>query len=473
MLKEAGDVMLRCPSCGHACKDLNKHYGLKPACFKIESEKPPAPRARASTAGDEAESHFKLKFARRINIDYANLRYKRFMDTSSCDAFHAAALAWIDMMFDSVIEAALSATSIPEASRIMRRVFNEAREVLVTYQSQERRDAYLIKTLKLPYIKPVPYTDDLEEFKKYAAKFSVREVLGRLLQHDRKARKLIVTKSVEWMKGDKHNVKSDVLTDITDGWRCRSHPHLMRKATAIELEEKVIRVGIGIHNDDVTFANPIGTKRGEHKDSITDASIINLPLNMRHSFEYILLLSVVNSKVLKERGGLEWSLCGIDEMGKETVNDSLAAELRACSFDMKLPNDEDPTGEDIPCRVEVYFIIMEADWLAAAAMGYGAQVTVIAARAYTQPPPETQPENPAAQHSADLCVDTGTHPSRRQLPIRAKNACGCPRPLASGAGKLSNSPTCARTPTSLQLPLVSQLRSCPSQRSLKHSLLRA
>ena len=385
MLHEAGGALLRCPSCGHACKDLNKHYGLKPACFKIESEKPPAPRARASTAGDEAESHFKLKFARRINIDYANLRYKRFMDTSSCDAFHAAALAWIDMMFDSVIEAALSATSIPEASRIMRRVFNEAREVLVTYQSQERRDAYLIKTLKLPYIKPVPYTDDLEEFKKYAAKFSVREVLGRLLQHDPKARKLIVTKSVEWMKGDKHNVKSDVLTDITDGWRCRSHPHLMRKATAIEIEEKVIRVGIGIHNDDVTFANPIGTKRGEHKDSITDASIINLPLNMRHSFEYILLLSVVNSKVLKERGGLEWSLCGIDEMGKETVKDSLAAELRACSFDMKLPNDEDPMGGDIPCRVEVYFIIMEADWLAAAAMGYGAPVTDCRTRTHATP----------------------------------------------------------------------------------------
>ena len=72
MLHEAGGAMLRCPSCGHACKDLNKHYGLKPACFKIESEKPPAPRARASTAGDEAESHFKLKFARRINIDYVS-----------------------------------------------------------------------------------------------------------------------------------------------------------------------------------------------------------------------------------------------------------------------------------------------------------------------------------------------------------------------------------------------------------------
>ena len=118
---------------------------------------------------------------------------------------------------------------------------------------------------------------------------------------------------------------TDVYTDITDGWRCRSHEHLMRKATAAELEENVIRIGLGVHNDDVTFANPIGTKRGEHKDSITDANILNLPLIKRHSFEYIMLLSVVNSKTLKDRGGLEWSFCGVNEKGEESVKDSLAA----------------------------------------------------------------------------------------------------------------------------------------------------
>jgi hypothetical protein len=171
--------------------------------------------------------------------------------------------------------------------------------------------------------------------------------LGRILQHDSEARKIIKAKSDEWMRGDKHMIKADVYTDITDGWRCRSHEHLMRKATAAELEENVIRIGLGVHNDDVTFANPIGTKRGEHKDSITDATILNLPLIKRHSFEYIMLLSVVNSKTLKDRGGLEWSFCGVNEKGAETVKDSLAAELRACEFSLMLPNDADPMGPDI------------------------------------------------------------------------------------------------------------------------------
>ena len=365
---------MRCPVCHAQCADLSKHYGHSRACF-ASSEKAPAPRAPPTTAGVEADSQFKMKFARRINLDYANLRYKRFIDTSHLDAFHEHAVSWMELLFESVLDAVTSATSVSEATAAMRCVFSEGRAVLVKYQSEAMRDAYLIKTLKMPYIKPMPYTEDVDEFRKFAAKLSLREVVGRILQHDPQARKLIKAKSDEWMKGEKHMVKSDTYTDITDGWRCRSHEHLMRKATAAEISENVIRIGIGVHNDDVTFANPIGTKRGEHKDSITDASIINLPLNKRHSFEYILLLSVVNSKTLKEWGGVEWSFCGVNEKGQETVKDSLAAEFRACSFSIKLPNDADPTGDDISHRVELYAMLAHC----------------AAARAAARPPPRPPP----------------------------------------------------------------------------------
>ena len=87
---------------------------------------------------------------------------------------------------------------------------------------------------------------------------------------------------------------------------------------------------------------------------MTDGNILNLPLIMRHSFEYILLLSLVNSKTLKDRGGLEWSMCGVDENGKESVTDSLAAEFRKCEFTFQLPDDDDPLGTLIPFRVQLY-----------------------------------------------------------------------------------------------------------------------
>ena len=51
-----------------------------------------------------------------------------------------------------------------------------------------------------------------------------------------------------------------------------------------------------------------------------------------------MLLSVVNSKHLKEKGGLLWSVCGVDEKGEETVSDSLASEFRMCSFPIELPS---------------------------------------------------------------------------------------------------------------------------------------
>ena len=385
-------TMQRCPSCRAPCADLAKHYGHSRAC-SMESEKAPAPRAQPTTVGVEADSQFKAKFARALNLGYAALRYKRFIDTSHLDAFHEHAIEWMDLLFEAVVDAAASAACISEAVPNMRRMFLEGRSVLVEYQSEAMRDAYLTKTLKIPYIKPMPYTTDVDEFHKFAAKLSLRDVLGRILQHDSEARKIIKAKSDEWMRGDKHMIKADVYTDITDGWRCRSHEHLMRKATAAELEENVIRIGLGVHNDDVTFANPIGTKRGEHKDSITDATILNLPLIKRHSFEYIMLLSVVNSKTLKDRGGLEWSFCGVNEKGAETVKDSLAAELRACEFSLMLPNDADPMGPDIPHRVQLYAMLAHC----AAALA--------AARPPPRPPP--RPLRPPREPSLSAGVLQG------------------------------------------------------------------
>lgn len=45
----------------------------------MESEKAPAPRAQSTTVGVEADSQFKAKYARALNLGYAALRYKRFV----------------------------------------------------------------------------------------------------------------------------------------------------------------------------------------------------------------------------------------------------------------------------------------------------------------------------------------------------------------------------------------------------------
>ena len=154
------------------------------------------------------------------------------------------------MLFEAALDVAAEASNVPEAVHTMRELFADGRKVLTDYQSQAARDAYLLRVVKVPYIKPMPFSPSApEEFRKFAAKLSISQVLERIMQHDAKARKLIISKSDEWMIGEKHNVPATQYADITDGWRCRSHPDLMRKANATEINAssrapKVVRIGI-------------------------------------------------------------------------------------------------------------------------------------------------------------------------------------------------------------------------------------
>ena len=377
-----------CPTCRREVLSLSHHFGEHPECDTLPSEQAP-PKILSSTAGQGAHAHYGKQFARRVNLDYADLRYKKFVDTSHCAAFHDAAMGWMELLIESMLDAAASANTVALSLVASRDVAVKAMEIMRKYASEAQRDAYLKETIKVPYIAPSAYNKSAPlEYRKYAAKLSLSQSVGRILQNDDLARAKIIAKSNEWKTGKFHMKRATVLSDIDEGWRCRSHPHLMRKATPAE--EKVIRIGIADHNDDITLVNAIGTKRGEHKDSITSASIINLPINMRHMFEYILLLSVVNSKHLKEKGGLLWSVCGVDEKGEETVSDSLASEFRMCSFPIELPPNIgpmgqlldpvtgasiDPKAEPIKYRVELYFIVFIADWLASMALGYTPEST--------------------------------------------------------------------------------------------------
>ncbi|KOO29916.1 hypothetical protein Ctob_014866, partial [Chrysochromulina tobinii] len=196
----------RCPSCKAPCANLEQHKRRNPLCDRAPREQAPPPRAPPSTAGVEADDHFKNKFARRINLDYANLRYKRFIETSHCSAFHTCAIGWMDMLFEAALDVAMDASSVSEAVRAMRELHADGRKVLTDYHSQAARDAYLLKVVKIPYIRPMPFNPSSpEEFRKFAAKLSISQLLERIMQHDEKARKLIIAKSDEWMIGDKHN----------------------------------------------------------------------------------------------------------------------------------------------------------------------------------------------------------------------------------------------------------------------------
>ena len=162
-------------------------------------------------------------------------------------------------------------------------------------QTPALRKTYNCKTLGVPYLTPTLYMKTPNS-KVQAVKISLKEMLCRLMQHDRQFRTLVIAKSDEWKLGLLHNVEAEDLRDISDGDKCRFHPHLMRKAD--DSEDNVVRLGIHDYNDDLTTTNPIGTKRGDHKYTCLLAGVINLPQMLRYSTDYILLLAIVASKVI-------------------------------------------------------------------------------------------------------------------------------------------------------------------------------
>lgn len=57
-----------------------------------------------------------------------------------------------------------------------------------------------------------------------------------------------------------------------------------------------------IYMDEIDLANSLGSKKGKHKVSIFYWILLNLTPIFRSSLKSIMLLGVVNSSLLKERG---------------------------------------------------------------------------------------------------------------------------------------------------------------------------
>ena len=395
-------AMLRCPGCGVSKGDLQQHFAKKPDCDpanRLPLQEAPVTFENSETSAFSGENQnvFEKFFTRKVMLDYNEMRYKKFVDTTSCDMVHGAAVGWFDIITKEMIKQIGRCNSVGAAVATAKDVCLTAKRALEKLQTDDNREAYNKKVLMVPYVAPEPYDKDApEQFRKKAAKLSLVKLLTRLMQHDQYFRKTTLATSKDYMTGKYYKVQSQTLADVTDADKVRASD-AMRKATAEEADD--VRTIWQFHNDGVTYVNPIGTKKGEHKYEITSAACCNLPLRRRLSFEYILLLSVVQSKLAKAKGGMLWVLCGCDADGVQVVDDATAADMRALDAGVwiKIPDDENPDGEDIWIRLKGYFGVFSADWLAAQALGF-------------------TPESTQAQHPCGQCMWTSLVARTRKRP---------------------------------------------------------
>lgn len=386
-------VAVRCPECGASCTDLTKHFRQSPPCDTRSGETPPVALHSCAEPISERATLFKNQFAAQLVTDFEDLHYRKFVAASSYEEWQTKECGRLDLI-ESYMADEFQRKCSSQVVCIMHAIFKEVREVMQLYRSKAAIKRYAIQVQKVGYVAPIALDSSMPEdkWRKNAASLSLKSLIVRQMQHSDEARRHILEKSTEWKSGKYYKVRPQVLSDTCDGDKVRMS-WIMERSD----DPKEVRVLVQGHNDDITLTNPLGTKRGEHKVSVTSLCICNLPLRMRYSWQHVMPVSVVNSKVsdgmlissvctinlsipsrarvqVVKTMGLSYAIAGVNKDGHVKFQDSLAAELREAEkgFEAEVPDD---LGRTRRVTIRVFLVNFAADWLAAQGLGPNVEST--------------------------------------------------------------------------------------------------
>ncbi len=134
----------------------------------------------------------------------------------------------------------------------------------------------------------VPFLPQLQQL------LSVKQIYDSVLESFRK----------NTLSFDQDN--SQTYSDVWDG--------KFIKVNEVFIKSKGCVLCIQIYMDEVELANPLGSKKGKHKISVFYWVLLNLPPIFRSSLKSIMLLGIVNSSLLKERGVQNFLKPFLDDM---------------------------------------------------------------------------------------------------------------------------------------------------------------
>ena len=201
--------------------------------------------------------------------------------------------------------------------------------------------------------------------KKGGCCFSIIQLVTVMLQESAVVRQHTIKASDEWKTGKLYGKAATTYKDVTHGKRFRSRHDICGEATAAQARD--LRVGIHGWTDAFTSVDGLGVNARLNKYEAVLCALINLPLELRHYTDYLLLLAIYQSVFAKENGGLARLLTGTSSDG--TVHNdgvTLASEVRLGQGKgtlIKLPSDV-PGEDDITWNLLIFVVLFSLDWLA-------------------------------------------------------------------------------------------------------------
>ena len=360
-------LMELCPArCGYSGLYLKKHLKESPVCdIHPTADSGAGKRKRDPSV---AAHLFANRIAVGIGQQLLKAQVDRFMKLTDLDVVLALSIACASQAIDFIQQELTAIGTPPEQGDAFQSTMASARKAFTSLPSA----GTLVRKCRAGIMRAVPRflgaagTVD----RKGACFFSAHQLVAIMLQENAEVRKLVKKSSDEWKTGSLYQTRPDVLSDLTHGTQFLDWHQVCGEAAPDEAND--LRVVLHGWTDGFTPVDGLSQAARRHKYDAFLATLVNLPLHLRHYVDHVLLLALCNSRYAKQHGGLVRMLTGFGADGhKHDDAGTLACEL-ALGKDspvVSLPNDADPKGAPIPYRLRLFLLLISLDWLASGEFG--------------------------------------------------------------------------------------------------------
>lgn len=345
--------MAICEFCGAEVVSFGQHYRFYGQCRRAhENREQPAVEERPPKRSHTADGLFRSRLASRLRSLMWSAHFNDYMTEKHLSLLQTVVVSIVLLVLDFISsEVPESRAACNEVSRAMK----ELPSVRVVLAQAER---------KLLRVEPILFSH-VGAAQKGGCFFSLIQLVTVMLQESAEVRRHTIAASDEWKTGALFMERPSVYRDVTCGSAFRSRSDICGRAAPAQSRD--LRVVIHGWTDEFTSVDGLGVNAKHNKYGAVLGALVNLPLHLRHSFAFILLIALYRAKFAAQHGGLMRMLTGVSETGEAHQDGlTLAAEVRLGQeggTEIELPSDV-PGEDDVTWRLRVFLLLFSLDWLA-------------------------------------------------------------------------------------------------------------
>ena len=265
-----------------------RHLKESPVC----GTRPPVPSAGKRKRNPAVVAHL---FAKRIAVgigrELLKAQIDRLMKLTDLDVVLALSIACVSQAIDFIQQELMDSDMPPLMQESFQTTLGSALKAFTSLPSartlvQKRRAEVM---LAVPRFIGAASTED----RKGACFFSAHQLIAIMLEENAEVRKIVLKSSEEWKSGSLYRSRPEVLSDVIHGTRFLDWREVCGKAAPDEAND--IRVVAHGWTDGFTPVDGLSQVARRHKYDVFLATLVNLPLHMRHYVDHVLLLAICNS----------------------------------------------------------------------------------------------------------------------------------------------------------------------------------